>query len=98
MLGGGRLHFKKFETYQRWIKCLQFIEQKRLHLGAEGGKAVVKATGGGAFKNSKVFQERFGIQLQKEDEMKCAVAGANFLLQTIQEPKLSVHQGQKGLR
>ena len=33
----------------------------------------------------KAFQNRFGIRLQKEDEMKCAVAGANFLLQTIDE-------------
>lgn len=47
--GGGRLHFRKFET-SKMEQCLKFIEQKRLHLGAEGGKAVVKATGGGAFK------------------------------------------------
>ena len=94
MLGGGRLHFRKFEA-SKMDKCLQFIEQKRLHLGAEGGKAVVKATGGGAFKNSKVFQERFGIQLQKEDEMKCAVAGANFLLQTIRDEAFTFTEGKK---
>ena len=82
LLGGGRLHFRKFEA-SKMDQCVRFIEQKQLHLGTAGGKAVVKATGGGAFKNSKLFQERFGIQLQKEDEMKCAVAGANFLLQTI---------------
>lgn len=49
LMGGGRLHFRKFET-SKMEQCLKFIEQKRLYLGAEGGKAVVKATGGGAFK------------------------------------------------
>jgi len=45
----------------------------------------VKATGGGAYKFHKAFQERLGINLQKEDEMACAVAGANFLLETIRD-------------
>ena len=45
----------------------------------------VKATGGGAYKFYKAFQERLGINLQKEDEMACAVAGANFLLETIRD-------------
>ena len=76
-------------------QCVRFIEQKQLHLGTAGGKAVVKATGGGAFKNSKLFQERFGIQLQKEDEMKCAVAGANFLLQTIRDEAFTFTEGKK---
>ena len=49
LIGGGRLHFRKFEA-TKLEQCMRFIEQKRLHLGAEGGKAVVKATGGGAFK------------------------------------------------
>ena len=49
MLGGGRLHFRKFQATQLEI-CLNFIEQNRLHLGAEGRKAIVKATGGGAYK------------------------------------------------
>jgi type II pantothenate kinase len=52
LLGGGRLHFRKFEA-SKMEQCMKFIEEKRLHLGSEGGKAVkavVKATGGGAFK------------------------------------------------
>ena len=49
LIGGGRLHFRKFEA-TKLEQCMRFIEQRRLHLGAEGGKAVVKATGGGAFK------------------------------------------------
>ena len=54
VLGGGRLHFRKFEA-SKMEQCLSFIEQKRLHLGAEGGKAVVKATGGGAYKYEHFF-------------------------------------------
>ncbi len=51
----------------------------------EDARATVKATGGGAHKFSKVFQERLGITLQKEDEMACAVAGAKFLLEKIRD-------------
>lgn len=39
-----------------------------------------KATGGGAFKFTDLFKEKLGIVLDKEDEMDCLVAGANFLL------------------
>lgn len=39
-----------------------------------------KATGGGAYKFADVFKERLGVSLDKEDEMDCLVAGANFLL------------------
>jgi len=97
---GGRLHFKKFPS-AHLDDCLEFIEFKGLHLGSsavtrgddaeaeaddEDARAVtVKATGGGAYKFSKVFQERLGITLQKEDEMACAVAGAKFLLEKIRD-------------
>ena len=57
LMGGGRLHLRKFET-SKMEQCLKFIEQKRLHLGAEGGKAVVKATGGGAFKYGRTSLEK----------------------------------------
>ena len=39
-----------------------------------------KATGGGAYKYADLFKERLGVSLEKEDEMDCLVAGANFLL------------------
>jgi pantothenate kinase len=42
------------------------------------------SAGGGAFKYTELFRERLGVVLEKEDEMSCAVAGANFLLQAIQ--------------
>lgn len=40
-----------------------------------------KATGGGSYKYADLFMERLGITLDKEDEMDCLVAGANFLLE-----------------
>lgn len=40
----------------------------------------MKATGGGAYKFADLFKERLGISIEKEDEMNCLVAGANFLL------------------
>ena len=39
-----------------------------------------KATGGGAYKFADLFKERLGVNIEKEDEMDCLVAGANFLL------------------
>lgn len=39
-----------------------------------------KATGGGAFKFADLFRKRLGVSIEKEDEMDCLVAGANFLL------------------
>lgn len=41
---------------------------------------MTKATGGGAYKFADLFKERLGLSLDKEDEMGCLVAGANFLL------------------
>lgn len=43
----------------------------------------MKATGGGAYKYADLFEEKLGICLDKEDEMDCLVAGANFLLKVI---------------
>lgn len=40
----------------------------------------MKATGGGAFKFADLFDEKLGVSLEKEEEMECLVAGANFLL------------------
>jgi hypothetical protein len=75
---GGRLHFKKFPS-AHLDDCLEFIEFKGLHLGSsavtrgddaeaeaddEDARAVtVKATGGGAYKFSKVFLDRLGISI-----------------------------------
>lgn len=42
-----------------------------------------KATGGGAYKYADLFKERLGVSIEKEDEMSCLVAGANFLLKVV---------------
>ncbi|XP_043805192.1 pantothenate kinase 1 isoform X3 [Manihot esculenta] len=79
----GRLHFAKFETSK--IKdCLEFISSKELHLG-----------GGGAYKFAELFKENLGIDLDKEDEMDCLVAGANFLLKAVHREAYTFMDGQK---
>ncbi|KAK1326944.1 Pantothenate kinase 2 [Acorus calamus] len=54
-----------------------------------------KATGGGAHKFADVFKERLGVSIDKEDEMDCLVAGANFLLKAIRHEAFTHMEGQK---
>ncbi|KAK9669453.1 hypothetical protein RND81_13G131200 [Saponaria officinalis] len=102
---GGRLHFVKFET-AKINECLEFIKSKQLHLGGinplrwpsdavSEENVVVKATGGGAFKFADLFKERLGVSLDKEDEMNCLVAGANFLLKAIRHEAFTHMEGHK---
>ncbi|KAK3224866.1 hypothetical protein Dsin_004728 [Dipteronia sinensis] len=102
---GGRLHFVKFET-TKINECLDFIYSKQLHRGGMDSRlwnaeapanenAVIKATGGGAFKFTDLFKERLGVSLDKEDEMNCLVAGANFLLKAIRHEAFTHIEGQK---
>ncbi|XP_075661389.1 pantothenate kinase 2 isoform X1 [Castanea sativa] len=55
----------------------------------------IKATGGGAYKFADLFKERLGVSLDKEDEMDCLVAGANFLLKAIRHEAFTHKEGQK---
>ncbi|XP_021632671.1 pantothenate kinase 1 isoform X2 [Manihot esculenta] len=97
----GRLHFAKFETSK--IKdCLEFISSKELHLGGfqhhenpSKDRKFIKATGGGAYKFAELFKENLGIDLDKEDEMDCLVAGANFLLKAVHREAYTFMDGQK---
>ncbi|OVA16989.1 protein of unknown function DUF89 [Macleaya cordata] len=102
---GGRLHFVKFET-RKINECLDFIYSKQLHRGGidprgwnseapANDDAIIKATGGGAFKFTDLFKERLGVSLDKEDEMDCLVAGANFLLKAIRHEAFTHMEGQK---
>ncbi|XP_039057537.1 pantothenate kinase 2-like [Hibiscus syriacus] len=87
---GGWLHFVKFEI-SKLNECLDFISSKQLHCGRidshhwnseapANENAVIKATGGWAYKFAGLFKERLGVSIEKEDEMDCLVAGENFLL------------------
>lgn len=102
---GGRLHFVKFET-RKINECLDFIHSKQLHRGGidprgwsseapNNDNAVIKATGGGAYRFTDLFKERVGVSLDKEDEMDCLVAGANFLLKAIRHEAFTHMEGQK---
>ncbi|KVH98936.1 protein of unknown function DUF89 [Cynara cardunculus var. scolymus] len=90
---GGRLHFVKFET-TKINECLDFIHSKQLHRG-DDNNAVIKATGGGAYKFADLFKERLGVSIEKEDEMDCLVAGANFLLKAIRHEAFTHKEGHK---
>ncbi|XP_022736935.1 pantothenate kinase 2 isoform X4 [Durio zibethinus] len=102
---GGRLHFVKFET-SKLNECLEFISSKQLHRGRidshhwnseapANENAVIKATGGGAYKFADLFKERLGVSIDKEDEMDCLVAGANFLLKAIRHEAFTHIEGHK---
>ncbi|KAH7658749.1 type II pantothenate kinase protein [Dioscorea alata] len=102
---GGRLHFVKFET-GKLNECLDFISSKQLHHGGIDSPSwnagirpvenpIIKATGGGAYKYADVFNERLGVSIDKEDEMNCLVAGANFLLKAIRHEAFTHMEGQK---
>ncbi|KAI3862127.1 hypothetical protein MKW92_020607 [Papaver armeniacum] len=101
---GGRLHFVKFESWNI-DECLQFIQSKQLcrNTGSRNwdseiqnnDNVIFKATGGGAYVFADLFKERFGVCLDKEDEMDCLVAGANFLLQAIRYEVFTHLEGQK---
>ncbi|XP_011622019.1 pantothenate kinase 2 isoform X2 [Amborella trichopoda] len=102
---GGQLHFVKFET-RKLNECLEFIRCKQLHSSGEdlhswkfGGlpdeNAIIKATGGGAYKFAEVFKDTLGFTVEKEDEMDCLVAGANFLLKTIRYEAFTYMKGRK---
>ncbi|XP_076906354.1 pantothenate kinase 2-like [Bidens hawaiensis] len=90
---GGRLHFVKFET-AKINECLEFIHSKQLHR-ADVDNAVIKATGGGAYKFANLFKEKLGVVMDKEDEMNCLVAGANFLLKAIRHEAFTHKEGHK---
>ncbi|KAF3777096.1 Pantothenate kinase 2 [Nymphaea thermarum] len=102
---GGQLHFVKFET-RNLSDCLEFIKSKQLHHGGLGflacqhenplnEHATIKATGGGAYKFADIFKEKLAVTLEKEDEIDCLVAGANFLLKSVRHEAFTHMNGQK---
>ncbi|KAI3761367.1 hypothetical protein L1987_51781 [Smallanthus sonchifolius] len=90
---GGWLHFVKFET-AKINECFEFVHSKQLYRG-DNANAVIKATGGGAYKFADLFKEKLGVVIEKEDEMDCLVAGANFLLKAIRHEAFTHKEGLK---
>ncbi|KAI3995959.1 hypothetical protein MKX01_004114 [Papaver californicum] len=92
----------KFESW-KINECLQYIHSKQLLHRSDSrncdvdiqnnNNVMTKATGGGAFVDH--FKEKFGVVLDKEDEMDCLVAGANFLLKAIRHEVFTYIEGQK---
>ncbi|RVX18346.1 Pantothenate kinase 2 [Vitis vinifera] len=87
-------------------ECLDFINSKQLHRGGMDSRlwlseappsddVIIKATGGGAHKFADLFKERLGVSIDKEDEMDCLVAGANFLLKAIRHEAFTHMEGHK---
>ncbi|PKU86941.1 Pantothenate kinase 2 [Dendrobium catenatum] len=82
-----------------WIICLNY--SCLLVTGVAASAALnsrwryLEATGGGAYKYADDFKERLGVSLDKEDEMNCLVAGANFLLKAIRHEAFTHMEGQK---
>jgi len=94
---GGRLHFVKFES-SRLPQLFDFIQSKGMHIlegGTKGMKPIVKATGGGAYKNVEDFKNILGLELEKVDEMESLVTGTNFLLSNLQDEGFTFWKGQK---
>ncbi|CAG9461150.1 unnamed protein product [Pedinophyceae sp. YPF-701] len=95
---GGKLHFVKFET-SKVHDAINFIREKGLHRrpldsgGRDTDVAMVKATGGGAYKYADLFKQELGVVLEKEDEIGCLVAGAGFLLRAIRDEAFTFQAG-----
>lgn len=79
---GRRMHFEHFQTHSigELIDFLRPLVEEGL---SKGVSPVVKATGGGAHKYGKLFEDELGIRLEPEDEMMCLISGLNFLLREV---------------
>lgn len=78
---GNRLHFVKFET-RHFANCLDFVKDNLVNVEQFHGKSI-KVTGGSAYKYTSLLQEKLGLVVDKEDEVRCLIKGCNFLLKNI---------------
>ena len=76
----GTLHFFAFET-RNVDKLLHVLRSHSAQ--APNKKSIVRATGGGSYKYATLFRDEIGVDLARLDEMRCTVAGLNFLLTSI---------------
>ncbi|GJM99355.1 hypothetical protein PR202_ga16446 [Eleusine coracana subsp. coracana] len=93
------IYFSRHAEHSTEDKRKQFyavgVDSPSWRSGAQPDDIVIKATGGGAYKYADLFKERLGVSLEKEDEMDCLVAGANFLLKAIRHEAFTHMDGQK---
>nr|KAG5689035.1 hypothetical protein BaRGS_006431 [Batillaria attramentaria] len=76
VIGGrqGALHFIRFPTHEMQA----FIDLAKVKNFSSLASAIC-ATGGGAFKFEKDFQEQVNLQLHKYDELDCLIRGIHFI-------------------
>lgn len=77
----GTLHFFAVET-RNIYKLVRFIREHWAH--SNPSHRHIRATGGGSYKYADFFREEIGVTLARLDEMKCTVAGLNFLLTSVE--------------
>lgn len=78
---GGTLHFFAFETCNVH-KLLRFIREHWAQHSNPSHRHI-RATGGGSYKYAATFRDEIDVTLARLDEMKCTVAGLNFLLTSV---------------
>lgn len=82
---GGMLRFMMFEVV-KLEEGIEFIRQIFINRGIKPENIpnqIIRGTGGGAHKFSKLFKDKLGISITKDDEMECLVTGLNFLVKEI---------------
>ncbi|KAM0246706.1 hypothetical protein ACHAQJ_010121 [Trichoderma viride] len=83
---GGRLNFQYFET-DRIDDCIEFMKLLRdKHKALNGWRSqelCVMATGGGAYKFYDKIRDALEVEVLREDEMACLIAGLDFFIAEI---------------
>ncbi|RFU77199.1 pantothenate kinase [Trichoderma arundinaceum] len=83
---GGRLNFQYFET-DRIDDCIEFMKLLRdKHKALNGSRSqelCVMATGGGAYKFYDRIRDALEVEVLREDEMACLIAGLDFFITEI---------------
>lgn len=74
----GEFHFVRFET-RRMQEAMQLIKKYNMHVNIH----YMGATGGGAHKYAKDWEDGLDIRMEKYDELDSLVAGMQFILSDV---------------